>query len=252
MNATLSVDQLWLSIRREAESAVARDPVFGVALSSSILDHVDFAQALAHQIGVRLGKGSADRERFARLAREAFAASPDLVDAASRDLQSIAVRDPAPTTLLPPLLNFKGHVALQAWRVSSWLWREERRDLALLLQSLSSDQLQVSIHPTASIGTSVFLDHATGIVIGAFAVVGDEVTILQNVTIGRKHSEPDRAPKIGRGVYISGGSTIIGGVRIGDYARIGADAVVEHDVPPGCTAVGVPARLTNCPERVSA
>jgi len=253
MNEMLAVDQLWRIIRREAESAVARDLVFGAALSSAILDHPDFAHALAHQIGARLGKSSADRQRFARIAGEAFAASPDLIDAASRDLQSIAVHDPATTTLLPPLLNFKGYVALQTWRVSNWLWREERRDLALLLQSLSSDQLQVSIYPTASIGTSVFLDHATGIIIGAFAVIGDEVTILQNVTIGRTHSEPDRAPKIGRGVYLSAGSTIIGSVSIGDFAKVGAGALVEHDVPPGCTAVGVPARLTNCPEsKVSA
>jgi serine O-acetyltransferase len=253
MQSEIPVDQLWRSIRREAESAVARDPVFGAALSSAILDHPEFAHALAHQIGERLGKSPADRERFARLAREAFGDSPELVEAASRDLQSIAVHDPAMTTLLPPLLNFKGYVALQAWRISSWLWRNNRSDLALLLQSLSSDQLQVSIHPTASIGTSVFLDHATGIIIGAFAVIGDEVTILQNVTIGRKTSEPKRAPKIGRGVYLGGGSTIIGNVSIGDFAKIGAGAVVEHDVPPGCTAVGIPAHLTNCPEpKVSA
>ena len=244
----LAVDQLWRMIRAEAESAMARDPVFGAALASAILDHPDFAHALAHQIGERLGRSPGDRERLARVAREAFAASPDLVEAAGHDLQSIAVHDPATTTLLPPLLNFKGYVALQAWRVSNWLWGQHRNDLALLLQSLSSDQLQVSIHPSASIGTSVFLDHATGIIIGAFAVIGDEVTILQNVTIGRKHSEPDRAPKIGKGVYLSAGSTIIGGVSIGDFAKIGAGAVVEHDVPPGCTAVGVPARLTNCPE----
>jgi serine O-acetyltransferase len=246
----IAVDQLWRMIRREAETAVARDPVFGAALSTAILDHPGFAHALAHQIGARLGKGPTDRAQFAQLARDAFAAAPDLIDAASRDLQSIAVHDPATTTLLPPLLNFKGYVALQAWRVSNWLWRRRRNDLALLLQSLSSDQLSVSIHPSASIGTSVFLDHATGIIIGAFAVVGDEVTILQNVTIGRKHSEPDHAPKIGRGVYLSAGSSIIGGVSIGDFAKIGAGAMVEHDVPPGCTAVGVPARLTNCPEPV--
>jgi len=226
----------------------ARDPVFGAALSSAILDHPDFAHALAHQIGERLGKSPADRERLARVAGEAFAAAPDLIDAASRDLQSIAVHDPATTTLPPPLLNFKGYVALQAWRVSGWLWRQRRNDLALLLQSLSSDQLSVSIHPTASIGTSVFLDHATGIIIGAFAVIGDEVTILQNVTIGRKNSEPDRAPKIGKGAYLSAGSTIIGDIIIGDFAKVGAGALIEHDVPAGCTAVGVPARLTNCPE----
>ncbi|MEH2624370.1 serine O-acetyltransferase [Bradyrhizobium sp. AZCC 1719] len=247
----LSVDQLWHAIRREAESALARDPVFGAALSSSILDRPDFAHALAHQIGARLGKTHADRACFAQLARDAFASSPDLIDAASRDLQSIAIHDPATTALLPPLLNFKGYVALQVWRISNWLWREGRNDLALLLQSLSSDQLQVSIHPTASIGTSVFLDHATGIIIGAFAVIGDEVTILQNVTIGRIHSQPDRAPKIGRGVLLSAGSTILGNVSVGDCAKIGAGAVVEHDVPPCCTAVGVPARLANCPEKIS-
>ena len=249
-SGVVPVDRLWRSVRREAESAVARDPIFGATLSTAILDHPDLASALSHQIGERLGKSPADRRQLAQIAREAFAGSPELIDAASRDLQSIAVHDPATTALLPPLLNFKGYVALQAWRVSSWLWRQRRNDLALLLQSLSSDQLQVSIHPSASIGTSVFLDHATGIIIGAFAVIGDEVTILQNVTIGRKQSEPDRAPKIGRGVYLSAGSTIIGGVSIGDFAKIGAGAIVEHDVPPGCTAVGVPARLTNCPEPV--
>jgi len=248
IQSEIPVDQLWRMIRREAESAVARDPVFGAALSSAILDHPDFAHALAYQIGERLGKSLADRRQFAQLAVDAFGRAPDLIDAASRDLQSIAVHDPATTALLPPLLNFKGYVALQAWRVSNFLWRQRRNDLALLLQSLSSDQLQVSIHPSASIGTQVFLDHATGIIIGAFALICDEVTILQNVTIGRKQSEPDRAPKIGRGVYLSAGSTIIGGVSVGDFAKVGAGAVVEHDVPPGCTAVGVPARLTNCPE----
>jgi len=248
MNEMRSAGQIWLSVRREAESAVARDPVFGAALASAILEHPDFESALAHQIGARLGKSAGDGERFARVASEAFAASPDLVDAASRDLQSIAVHDPATTALLPPLLNFKGYVALQAWRVSNWLWHQGRSDLALMLQSLSSDQLQVSIHPSASIGAAVFLDHATGIIIGAYAAIGDEVTILQNVTIGRKNSEADRAPKIGRGVYLSAGSTVIGDISIGDFAKVGAGALIEHDVPAGCTAVGVPARLTNCPE----
>ena len=243
-----AADELWRQVRREAENVAASDPVFGASLAAAILDHADLAGAVSHQIGERLGKSSADRQRLARIAREAFASSPDLVEAATRDLQGIAVHDPATKGLLPPLLNFKGYVALQAWRVSNRLWREGRTDLALLLQSLSSDQLAVSIHPSASIGTSVFLDHATGIIIGAFAVIGDEVTILQNVTVGRNPSDPDRAPRIGRGVLLSSGATIVGNVCVGDFAKIGAGAVVEHDVPGGCTAIGVPARLTNCPE----
>jgi serine O-acetyltransferase len=247
MTQNVSVDQLWRSVRREAEMTLASDPLFGVSLSAAILDHSDLGSAVTHQIGERLGKRAVDRERFACVAREAFQARPELVDAASRDLQSIAVHDPATKGLLPPLLNFKGYVALQAWRVSNWLWQHDRADLALLLQSLSSDSLQVSIHPSASIGTSVFLDHATGIIVGAFAVIGDEVTVLQDVTIGRKPALPGRAPRIGRGVLLSAGAAILGDVTVGEFAKIGAGSVVTNDVPRGCTAVGVPARLTNCP-----
>jgi serine O-acetyltransferase len=243
---------LWRSIRREAESALARDPIFGNSLSTSIFAHCSLGAAVSHQIGQRLGKNMGEQQQFARVANEAFAASAELADAASRDLEAIVRHDPAPTGLLPALLNVKGYVALQAWRVSNWLWQRNRRDLALLLQSASSDSLQVSIHPSASIGTGVFLDHATGIVVGSFVAIGDEVTIMQNVTIGRKPKTPDRAPRIGRGVLLSSGATILGDVSIGDFAKVGAGSVVTTDVPGGCTAVGVPARLTHCPEPVPA
>ena len=243
-----SAEGIWLSVRREAQAVVASDPVLGSSLSTAILDHPGLGSALAFQVGQRLGAGSADRAQFTRIANEAFRASPDLVDAASRDLRGIVLHDPASKRLLPPLLNFKGYVALQAWRVANSLWRQGRTDLALLLQSASSEQLQVSIHPSASIGTSVFLDHATGIIVGSSVSIGDEVTILQNVTVGRKQAEPGHAPRIGRGVLLSAGATILGDVSIGDFAKIGAGSVVTHDVPAGCTAVGVPARLTNCPQ----
>ena len=249
----VSAERIWLSVRREAEAAMAGDPVLGNSLSIAILDHPGLGSALAFQIGHRLGTGNADRTQFISIADEAFQASPDLVDAASRDLQGLVLHDPASKRLLPPLLNFKGYVALQAWRVANWLWRQGRTDLALLLQSASSEQLQVSIHPSASIGTSVFLDHATGIIVGSSVSIGDEVTILQNVTVGRKEAEPGRAPRIGHGVLLSTGATILGDLSVGDFAKIGAGSVVTHDVPAGCTAVGVPARLTNCPQtRVTA
>ena len=154
----------------------------------------------------RLGWNDDDRARFTRVATEAFAAAPELVDAARLDLEGIVRHDPAVTALLPPLLNFKGFVALQAWRVSNWLWQRGRSDFARLMQSASSERLQVSIHPSASIGTSVFLDHATGIIIGALSEIGDDVTMMQNVTIGRGPDNPVRAPRIGRGVYLSSGS----------------------------------------------
>jgi len=243
-----SSDELWRSIRREAEAAMARDPVFGASLSAAVFDHDDLGGAVAFQIGARLGKRAAECRQFTQIAREAFLAAPGLIDAASRDLKGIADHDPATTALLPPLLNFKGFIALQTFRVSNWLWINNRTDLALLLQSESSNLLQVSIHPSAKIGTSVFLDHATGVIVGAFVEIGDEVTIMQNVTVGRNDGLAGRAPRIGRGVLVSSGATILGDVSIGDFARIGAAAVVTADVPAGCTAVGVPARLTNCPE----
>jgi serine O-acetyltransferase len=247
-NGVASGDQLWPSIRREAEQAVAVDPVFGRSLLAAITDHSDLCSAVSYQIGQQLGKSAGQREQFARIANDAFRASPGLVDAAARDLQWTALQDPACTGLLLALLNFKGYVALQIWRVSNWLWHQNRIDLALLLQSESSNALQVSIHPSASIGTPVFLDHGTGIVVGAFATIGDEVTIMQNVTVGRKVKDPDRAPRIGKGVLLSSGACVLGDVSIGDFAKIGAGSVVMSDIPGGCTAVGVPAHLTNCPE----
>jgi serine O-acetyltransferase len=247
-NEHASRDDLWRQVRREAEMAVAADPVFGVWLSAAILDHADLGGAVAFQIGERLGKTEAERAQFARVAAEAFLAAPELVEAARLDLRVIASHDPAVTGFLAPLLNFKGFVALQAFRVSHWLWAGDRNDLALLLQSESSDLLQVSIHPSARIGNSVFLDHATALVVGAFVEIGDEVTILHNVTIGRTGTGAVHAPRIGRGVFLSAGSTILGDVTIGDFAKIGAGAIVTSDVPAGCTAVGVPARLVNCPQ----
>jgi Serine acetyltransferase, N-terminal len=110
---------LWRSIRREAETALANDPIFGSSLSTSIFAHSSLGAAVSHQIGQRLGKNIAEQHQFTRVANEAFAASPGLSDAAHRDLEGIVLHDPASTALLPALLNFKGYVALQAWRVSN-------------------------------------------------------------------------------------------------------------------------------------
>jgi serine O-acetyltransferase len=250
--ATATDDRLWQTIREEAQRACAFDPVFGKSLVDAVLAHDSFAAALADLIGRRLGGTAAGRTRFSSFSLDAFGDAPELIEAAARDLQAIVRSDPAIAGLLAPLLHFKGYVALQAWRVSSWLWRHDHRDAALLFQNEASNLLQVSIHPAASVGSSVYLDHATGIVIGADVVIANEVTILQNVSIGRGSELPTRSPRIGRGVYIGAGATVLGDIRIGDFAKIGAGTVVTQDVPSGCTAVGDPAQLTNCPEPASA
>jgi len=250
--AIMASDSLWQGLRAEAQRAAAADPVFGGAVADAILAHDDFAAVLADLIGRRLGGSASERERFTAFSLKALRSHPDLIEVAGHDLQAITRRDPAIAGLLPPLLHFKGFVALQAWRVSHWLWRHDHHDAALLFQNEASNVLQVSIHPAATIGSGVYLDHATGIVIGANVVIGDEVTILQNVSIGRNSELPTRSPRIGHGVFIGAGAAILGDVSIGDFAKIGADTVVTSNVPAGCTAVGNPARLINCPELLPA
>jgi serine O-acetyltransferase len=128
------------------------------------------------------------------------------------------------------------------------MWSQGRQTLAFYLQSRMSEVFQVDINPATRIGKGVFIDHGTGIVIGETAVIGDDVSMLQGVTLGGTGAERgDRHPKIGRGVLLGAGATVIGNITIGDYAKVASGAVVLKDVPPGCTAVGVPARLVNCP-----
>ncbi|CAM0145249.1 unnamed protein product [Urochloa decumbens] len=132
-----------------------------------------------------------------------------------------------------------------AHRVVHVLWAaQDRRALALALQSRVAKVFAVDVHPAASVGKGVLLDHATGVVIGETAVVGDNVSILHHVTLGGTgKAVGDRHPKIGDGVLIGAGATILGNVRIGAGANVGAGSVVLIDVPPGSTAVGNPARL---------
>ncbi|EAY98809.1 hypothetical protein OsI_20754 [Oryza sativa Indica Group] len=160
------------------------------------------------------------------------------------DLLAARSRDPACVGFSQCLLNFKGFLAIQAHRVSHVLWAQQRRPLALALQSRVADVFAVDIHPAAVVGKGILLDHATGVVIGETAVVGDNVSILHHVTLGGTgKAVGDRHPKIGDGVLIGAGATILGNVKIGAGAKIGAGSVVLIDVPARNTAVGNPARL---------
>ncbi|MBE8220752.1 MAG: serine O-acetyltransferase, partial [Alphaproteobacteria bacterium] len=152
--------------------------------------------------------------------------------------------DPACKTYLDVVLYYKGYMALQSYRAAHWLLGAGRRGMALYIQNRASEVFQADIHPAAQIGKAMFIDHATGVVIGETAVVGDEVSILHNVTLGGSGKEAgDRHPKIGNGVLISVGAKVLGNIRVGDCAKIGAGSVVLTDVPAYSTAVGVPAKI---------
>ncbi len=239
---------VWLALRAQAVTASRDEPTLASLLNAVILSHDSLADALSYQLARKIG----DQELRAMSVREvceaAFAAEPDLVVQAEADLQAVFERDPACKSYVQPFLFFKGFQALQTYRVAHWLWGQGRETLALYLQSRMSEVFQVDIHPAATIGSGVFLDHGTGVVIGETAVVGDEVSMLHGVTLGGTGAERgDRHPKIGRGVLLGASAKVLGNITIGDYAKIASGSVVLKPVPPHCTAAGVPARLMNCP-----
>lgn len=241
-------DAVWSRLRASAEAAAREEPQLGSQMNAVILSHDDLAGALSFQIARKLADGEMSAMSVREVCLSAFVADPTMVEAAEADLEAVAERDPAIRNLLQPFLYFKGFQALQGWRVAHWLWGQGRETLAFHFQSRISELFQLDIHPAARMGKGLFLDHGTGIVIGETAVVGDDVSMLHNVTLGGTGAERgDRHPKIGKGVLLGAGAKVLGNIRIGDYAKVASGSVVLKDVPSGCTVAGVPARLVNCP-----
>lgn len=241
-------DAVWSRLRASAEAAAREEPQLGSQMNAVILSHDDLAGALSFQIARKLADGEMSAMSVREVCLSAFGADPTMVEAAEADLEAVAERDPAIRNLLQPFLYFKGFQALQGWRVAHWLWGQGRETLAFHFQSRISELFQLDIHPAARLGKGLFLDHGTGIVIGETAVVGDDVSMLHNVTLGGTGAERgDRHPKIGKGVLLGAGAKVLGNIHIGDYAKVASGSVVLKDVPSGCTVAGVPARLVNCP-----
>lgn len=238
-----SYDPVWSQVRREAEEISAQEPALGGFIYASVLSHARLEDAVCHRLARRLQHAVLDPGLVHKTFHEVLDADPTMGEEFRADLMAWAQRDPACDRLIEPLLYFKGFHALQTYRVGHRLWNAGRKDFALYLQSLVSRFLQVDIHPAARIGRGIMIDHATGIVIGETAVVGDNCSLLHGVTLGGSGNEDgDRHPKIGRGVMIGASATILGNIKVGDCARIAAGSVVLKDVPPRRTMAGVPAR----------
>jgi serine O-acetyltransferase len=239
---------VWAALRNEAAHAAQTEPNLASLINAVVLKHDRLSSALSYQLARKLSDQELRAMSAREIAEEAYAADPTIVDKAEADLKAVFERDPACKGYVQPFLFFKGFMALQTYRVAHWLWNEGRETMAFYLQSRISEIFQVDIHPAARIGSGVFIDHGTGIVIGETAVVGDDVSMLHSVTLGGTGAERgDRHPKIGRGVLLGAGAKVLGNIAIGDYAKIASGSVVLKPVPAGCTAAGVPARLTNCP-----
>ncbi len=238
-----SYDPIWSQVRREAEEISASEPALGGFIYATVLDHARLEDSVCHRLARRLQHAALDSGLLHKTFHEVLAAEPSLGEAFRADLMAVAKRDPACRRMIEPLLYYKGFHALETYRIGHWLWKAGRKDFALYLQSLVSRFLQVDIHPAAEIGRGVMFDHATGIVIGETAVIGDNCSMLHGVTLGGTGNErDDRHPKIGRGVMIGAGAKILGNIKVGDCVRVAAGSVVLNDVPPRRTVAGVPAR----------
>ncbi len=239
---------VWAALRNEAEHAARTEPALASLVNAVILSNDNLGDALSYQLAHKLGDQELRAMSLRELAIQAYRAAPELVETAEADLRAVYERDPACKGYVQPFLFFKGFQALQTQRIAHWLWGQGRETMAFYLQSRMSEIFQVDIHPATRIGSGVFIDHGTGIVIGETAVIGDDVSLLQGVTLGGTGAERgDRHPKIGRGVLLGAGAKVLGNIQIGDYAKVASGSVVLKPVPPHCTAAGVPARLVNCP-----
>ncbi len=239
---------VWAALRNEAQAVCRIEPPLASMVDSVILCHDTLGRALAYQLARKFGDAVLTPLAMREICEEAQEADPELVNRAEADLRAVFERDPACKGYLQPFLFFKGFLALQAYRVGHWLWGQGRETLAFYLQSRTSELCQVDIHPAARIGSGIFIDHATGVVVGETAVVADDVSMLHGVTLGGTGAQRgDRHPKIGKGVLLGAGAKVLGNIEIGDYAKIASGSVVLKPVPTGCTAAGVPARLVNCP-----
>jgi serine O-acetyltransferase len=228
-NAIQKVDPVWAKIRAEAEDVVRREPEIGTFIYSSILHHDTLEAAVIHRVSQRLDHADVSAELIRQAYADALEDQPQIGDIFRVDIVAVFDRDPATDRFLEPALYYKGFHAIQTHRLAHWLWNKGRKDFAYYLQSRAS---------------GVFLDHATGLVVGETATIGDDVSMLHDVTLGGTGKDHgDRHPKIANGVLIGAGAKIIGNIEVGRCARVAAGSVVLKSVPNNVTVAGIPAKI---------
>eukprot|EP00871_Galdieria_phlegrea_P002981 jgi/Galph1/3684/GphlegSOOS_G2327.1 len=234
-----SEDWVWQILREEAQEHAYTEPLLASFLFSTILNHRSLEAALAFHLANKLASPTVSSTLLMELIRDALEDSKEFRLTCRLDLIAVRERDPACNYLVDAFLYFKGYHALQGYRVSQWLWRNNRKAMAYFLHSQITKELHIDIHPGASIGHGVFIDHGTGIVIGETAIVGNNVSMLHHVTLecGERH------PVIHEGVLLGAGATLLGRIEVGEFSQIGACSLVLNDIPSYSTVVGVPARV---------
>ncbi|NQV71423.1 MAG: serine O-acetyltransferase [Pseudohongiella sp.] len=241
-------NQLWQQLRIEAQEVIQKEPLLASYVYACVLNHSSLQSALSFILANKLSDDVMPVITLRELFDHAFAESPEIIEHATCDIKAVFERDAAVNTHLAVILYLKGFQSIQVHRLAHFLWINNRKELALFIQSRNSEVFAVDIHPACKIGKGIMFDHATGIVIGETSVIEDNVSILQQVTLGGTGNEQgDRHPKIRSGVLISTGAKVLGNIEIGTGAKIGAGSVVLSDVAAHTTVVGVPAKVVGKP-----
>ncbi|MBE0362943.1 serine O-acetyltransferase [Pseudoalteromonas ulvae UL12] len=240
--------QIWQQLKVEATELVKKEPLLASHVYSCILNHECLGSALSFIVANKLSDAVVSAFTFRELFDQAFVDCDRMLTHVSHDIKAVKDRDPAADSYLTVLLNLKGFQSIQVHRLAHCLWRQDRKELARFIQSRNSEVFGVDIHPACKIGHGIMFDHATGIVIGETAVIEDNVSILQGVTLGGTGNEQgDRHPKIREGVMIGAGAKVLGNIEVAEGARIGAGSVVLSPVKAHTTVVGVPAKVVGKP-----
>ncbi len=240
---------LWQHLVKEAQDFAAREPALKDFLDNALINQPNLESVISQHLAKLLDSHFLSEAQLSSVIDEALSQESGIMNALCRDIVACYERDAACDHYLMPLLYFKGFHALQAYRISHWLFTQERHMLAFYFQNLISQNFGVDIHPAAQIGSGIMIDHATGVVVGETAVIEDNVSMLHSVTLGGTGTDcgRDRHPKIRRGVLLATGAKVLGNVEVGEGAKVAAGSLVLEDVPAHTTVAGVPARIVGRP-----
>lgn len=221
-----------------------RTPILASSLYAIILNHKTLEASLAFCLSSKIQSSTVTATQWFEIICAEFENDKEIFESIRADLVAIRTRDPSCNGYAYALLYLKGFHGIQCYRVANKLYNDNRKELAFALQSRISEVFGIDIHPAAKIGRGIMFDHATGIVVGETATIGDNCSIYHNVTLGGTgNKNGDRHPKVGSNVVIGACSSILGNIRIDDGVKIGPGSVVLKPLPMGVTAFGVPAKI---------
>jgi len=235
----IDLDNLWFTIQTEARLDAAAQPLLAALMERHILNHGDFASALASVLAEKLMDPPTEHADWQQQFYKLIKANPAIEAAALKDLTCQLESNASIKDHYTPLLHFGSYQALQSHRLAHQYWQQGEQAMACYIQGRVVSLYGVDIHPAAPIGAGIFMDHAVGVVIGETAVVEDDVTLFQSVTLGGTgKGSGDRHPKIRKGAFVGSSAVILGNIEVGEGAKVAAGAAVVKPVEPGTTVVG--------------